>query len=320
MISSEDHPGLFTFMVGIIVLVLSGVALSLLVDRKFSDSKSAGSLAKEVESGRIELDELKESLRTKSLELAGVEPKRRLNADMQASLRRQLGELDQRRSAITVKLGRLEKAIPILQDEFAGYRRKYREAAWMSAVGEKLGNLTVRGGREYLNAVISHVTDVGLEIHHEHGIARVRAQDLPPAMQDRFQWSGKEQQAQLEAEQAAQKEMEPAPVAADEPPPQDREISEPEETDVRKLESLRAKVIAWKTKVARTRSEYTLAQSSAEYNSQSSVPGSLETWQAKAARLGNELARSRAELAAAKASLAKISPSDPLLRVQTGDP
>jgi hypothetical protein len=48
--------------------------------------------------------------------------------------------------------------------------------------------LTTRDGREYLQAVISRVTDVGLEIRHEHGTARIQAADLDASYQERFQW------------------------------------------------------------------------------------------------------------------------------------
>ena len=73
-------------------------------------------------------------------------------------------------------------------------------------------------------------------------------------------------------------------------------------------------VIGWKSKVTKLRSERSLALSNSGYGNQTSVPGSLETWGAKAARLGNELARANSELAVAKANLAALAPDDPLLR------
>jgi hypothetical protein len=63
-----------------------------------------------------------------------------------------------------------------------------------------LGNLKVRNGREYLQATILRVTDVGLEIRHEDGIARIQAPDLDSKWQDRFQWKDDERRKVLAAE------------------------------------------------------------------------------------------------------------------------
>jgi hypothetical protein len=41
MLSSDDHPGLFTFMVGLIVIVFVAVGMSMVVDKKFSFSKNS---------------------------------------------------------------------------------------------------------------------------------------------------------------------------------------------------------------------------------------------------------------------------------------
>jgi hypothetical protein len=54
---------------------------------------------------------------------------------------------------------------------------------------KKIGTLTLRGDREYREAVITRVTEVGLEIRHQHGIARILSAELGPKWQNRFQWS-----------------------------------------------------------------------------------------------------------------------------------
>lgn len=320
MLSSDDNSGLFSFLVGLIVVVLAGVGLSLMVDRRFSVSKNATTLAKELENGQAELEDARSFLQRKSLELAAGEPKRRQISEAYASLGRRLDELDQRKAVMLAGRKRLEREIPLLESEFAGYRRKYRDATWMAAVGEKPGNLILRGGREYLDVVITQVTEVGLEIRHKDGIARIKSQDLSTAMQDRFQWNDKEQQARFAAEEEVHKAMEPNRVIEELVPPHGRESGQSGGPDERKLEALRGKVSAWKAKVSKLKSDHSQALSSASNNSQSSVPGSLETWQVRASRLGGDLARARAELAAARAGLAELSPSDPLLRVGPTDP
>jgi hypothetical protein len=189
-------------------------------------------------------------------------------------------------------------------------------------VGQSLGNLSLRGGREYRQAVISRVTDVGLEIRHEHGIARIQAPDLDASMQDRFQWNDEERRARLAAEKADHDSIAPPPAPEDEPvakikrpsPSTKKTDSSKDEVDPDELSMLRSNVIAWKSKVVQLDADRSQAISSASYGGQSSVPGSLETWQAKASRLGGELARARAKLAEAKAALMVVSPDDSLLR------
>ena len=84
--------------------------------------------------------------------------------------------------------------------------------------------------------------------------------------------------------------------------------------DGEKSMQLRHRVIGWNANVSRLRIERREASSRASYGNQGSVPGSLETWVARSARLGRELLRAQTALAAAKSELAVIAPNDPLLR------
>ena len=42
---------------------------------------------------------------------------------------------------------------------------------------------------------ITKVTEVGLEIRHEHGIARIQVSDLEGIWQQRFQWDDEERRS-----------------------------------------------------------------------------------------------------------------------------
>ena len=44
------------------------------------------------------------------------------------------------------------------------------------------------------------------------------------------------------------------------------------------------------------------------------MPGSLETWEARATRLAKDLERARLELTTSRAALLRIAPNDPLAR------
>jgi hypothetical protein len=318
MLSNDDHSGLFTFLVGLIIVVFAGVALSMMVDRRFGFSKRVSSLEHDIRMGETELDQLKDDLQAGSRKLADREPALRKAGSTLESHRNRIAESEQRRQSCGRSLEALRKEIPRLEEEFSRYRRKYREITWASAVGQSLGNVTIRGGREFRQAVISKVTEVGLEIRHEHGIARLQAPDLDQSIQDRFQWSDEERRARLKEERAEHAAIASEPETPEEsessPTPEPSARRSEDRPDATKTSALREKVIAWSTKVSLLNSERSRAVSAASYGNSSSVPGSLETWQAKASRLSAELAKARSELAAAKAALAAVAPDDPLLR------
>jgi hypothetical protein len=217
----------------------------------------------------------------------------------------------------------LGKRISSLEVAFSHYRAEYRRKIWLAAVGENLGNLKVRSGREYKQAAITRVTDVGLEIRHEDGIARIQAPDLDSKLQDRFQWSdeerrqvlGKEQQdLEGNANEAVPDNSTPADWTSKSSVPEVSRFQTEIAPDSAEVAALRRLVVAWRVKVNLLSGEHQEAMSRAGYGSQSSVPGSLETWSARASRLGKALARAQGELAVAKARLAVDAPSDPLLR------
>ena len=155
-----------------------------------------------------------------------------------------------------------------------------------------------------------------MEIRHKHGSARFKASELDASFWNRFQWDRGASQALLEKENA----IPDANISKSNVTRSETVIPQPakSEPDAAKIESQRAKVIAWKAKVSRLRSERYNALN-ASYGSRTSPPGSLETWQARAARLGIELAKAEGELAAAKAGLASISPNDSLLRANPNE-
>lgn len=323
MVSAEEHPGIFYFMVGMVVLVMAGVGLSLLVDRRMKSSSGISDAQRDVAMGEEELESLRAYHADRSFILQNYGSKMKSGLVGQKELRQQLVLLNQRQSKLEATRSELSAAIPLLQDEFSRYRAEYRRQAWSGAAGEKLGTLTIRGGREYQDAAITRVTDVGIEIRHKDGIARIQAPDLGAKWQDRFQWSDEERRARLNQEladhQRIASDSPPETITpAEDPPVRGAVETAPHKNDADPTE-LRTQVIAWRSKVSRLTFEKSEAQSQASYGSQSSVGGSLETWRAKSARLTGELAKARAALSIAKSRLAEVSPNDPLLRTAQGE-
>ncbi|MCU0748386.1 MAG: hypothetical protein MUF13_02460 [Akkermansiaceae bacterium] len=318
MISNSDNSGLFSFMVGIIVLVLAAVGLSLLVDKRFNFSSSMSSLNREIESGASELEHLKVLHDHSAAELAKVEPMATRNAEELSSLRQSKAALSGKQKQLAVTSAELTADIEKLEQDFSSYRDTYRNKVRTESVGRKLGDMTLKNGREYKNATIVEVTDVGLEIRHDAGTARIQAPDLDPAMQDLYQWDHAERAKRLSEEEALRHSIGAAPgqaataaAPAIKRNPAVKPGAAPAGEDVAKI---REKVRAWSLKVSQLEIERSQASINASSSGRNGGPGGLETWREKADRLVGELARARTQLAAARAELSLASPDDPLLR------
>ncbi|MGL5017486.1 MAG: hypothetical protein ACRDBP_05095 [Luteolibacter sp.] len=323
MLSADDHPGLFSFMVGMIVIVMAGVALSLVVDRRLSFSSGKMRNQRELTLERAELEGLVASREERSRLLESQSAKSQTETKVFEAISGKLNALQQRREVLDQARGQLKGAITRLEDDFSTFRVRYRQGTWSRAPGEKLGNLVLANGREYRDAVITRVTDVGLEIRHADGIARIQAPELDRKIQDRFQWNDEERRRTLKDEHKNLQSIPETVVEKDTPDTsafsesaaRGSSRSQPGmDSDAIKLSELRRLVVAWKSKVNQLEADRSEALSNSGFGNRTSVPGSLETWSAKAARLGNELARANSALAIAKSDLAVVAPGDPLLR------
>jgi hypothetical protein len=328
MLSADDHPGVFTFMVGMIVLVMAGVGLSLVIDRRLSFSSGKLRTQREINLDAAEIESLAATRDERSRLLESQTEKPPNSSEAAAEILGKTETMRQRQVTLEDACKQLHQAIAGIEGDFSRFRAEYRRKTWAGAQGEKLGNLVLANGREYRDATITRVTDVGLEIRHADGIARIQAPDLDQKIQDRFQWNDeerrkilKQESAHLEGIAAGPAEEVPA-IAARIPETSVSETRRPlanTTPDSSELATLRRLVIGWKSKVAMLRIERSVALSNSGYGSHTSVPGSLETWGAKAARLGNELARASSELAVAKSNLAAVAPADPLLKPEVSD-
>jgi chromosome segregation ATPase len=238
MLSDDDHPGLLTFLVGMIVLVMTGVVLSMLVDSRFGASKKVTALREDIETGDAEIGRLRNLQAVGVLRLTDEEPARRKAAADLHALRRRMKDLDARRKVLEASDNDLLTSISAIEADFGRYRGRHREIADRSDQNP--------------------------------------GKTLPKA----------------------------------------RETA----VDIAAVNRLRARIDGWKVKVAALERDSNRAFSEAASGSSASTPGSLETWQARAARLAGELARAKAALAGVKADLAAVAPNDPALRPDFGKP
>lgn len=211
MLSHNDFSGLWAYVVGLIILVMGGVTLSLVVDRRLNVSVSKGGLQSEIADGSVDLGYLRETLAARSHQwwTEGVAATRA--AEELAATKTKLPDLARRQSALVGELAELEQAVAGLEAEFSKYRSDYRRQAWQDAAGETLEELTLVDGRRYEEAVIAKVTAVGLEIRHAHGTARIEAPLLSSELHERFQWDDEERRAKLRAERLHRERMNAAP-------------------------------------------------------------------------------------------------------------
>ena len=189
MLVDNDTSGIITFMIGVIVLVMFGIGLSFLVNKQFKFSSGVGEIHWEIVTNTTEIEELR---------VRKDRNERVLNANIEIFTR--LETLRQRQAALEESENEVRESITAMESAFTRYRADYRRKAWAGASGESLGTLAIQGGRVFQQVSIARVTEVGLEIRHECGTARIQAPDLDLKMRDRFQWSDEERRSRLEEE------------------------------------------------------------------------------------------------------------------------
>lgn len=307
-----DHSGTFGWLSALILLVMVGVGLSLLVDRRFELSSNGNQLRVELEKGLGLLEETRVKHDRALGELTGLENARNPQAKELASLQGQVKQAKERISTLADQVGKLESSIAIAQKDFEEYADKYRNHVWLAAIGEKQPFITLRDGRRYEDVTFLRITAVGIEISHRDGRARMDSQDLDASWQERFLWNSSERKALLEGEnQVPPVQPVKAPVTSKgkNPPPEAVEPS----PDPNAANKLRADVLNWNNKVSGLRMQQQEAQSNIG-SKQKSPPGSLETWQQRANRLTVELTQAKVKRDMARLKLAQMDPDDPLAR------
>jgi seryl-tRNA synthetase len=137
MLSAEENPGLFYFMFGIIVLVMAGVGLSVLIDKRMKSSSGIQRTQREIQVGDEELQSLKERHQQSSRLLANRGQRLQVNSAERSQLQHQLESLRPRESALQARRQELLAEIPALEQAFSRHRAEYRRRIWLAAMGEK---------------------------------------------------------------------------------------------------------------------------------------------------------------------------------------
>ncbi len=324
--SNDEQSGAMWLLAGLIVLVFAGVFLSLLADKRFSFSNGRKSAAiqyqedgQRLESLRTRVAEARADWESRCVPLLGQD-------DALERLRAEAGRLAGRADRLRERRELLETGIEEAEEAFRTYRSRYRAQVWAEATGEEIAEFHAPGGKIYKNAVIRRVSATGLEIRHEEGNSRFLPSELDETWNERFQWDEAEMEAHLKAENerdrrhheaGRRKKPRPAPEVAAKPRKAPRrEQPRPEEAERQRIEMLRQAVIEARERLSQVESEVMRARAEARSSKGRSVPGSLETWEQRAARLEASSIKLRAQYFSARGKLAAIAPGDALLRIQ----
>lgn len=304
---SNDNSGVFGWLLGLVVIVMIGVGLSMMVDRRFQFSSNNKEIESVISREAEHLADLAARLPRTKAKLEAQERPRQLAAREADELKLRIPASRNRIRDLRVTASDLKSRISTLEGSMITYRKAYRDQTWKEALGEKHAELTLKTGRRYENTTIQRVTSVGLEISHKDGLARIDFTELDPSWQERFQWRFDERESTIAGEAAAASSADPMPEKA---------LVRKDEEAPDNIDKLRNDVIVWNNKVQALKIQHMEAASNAG-SGRNSVTGGLETWAAKAERLRVELDRAKLLREQARARLEQAAPDDPLARPLT---
>lgn len=314
---ADDNSSVIWILVCLIIVTLTGVFLSMLVEKRINFANSHVSFAEEI---RIEGKNLIKLKREFDSERDRLTDARESSESFQSNLSNQRshtqalhGEIE----SLTKRAALLTQTIADTDKNFRTYRETYRATEWRKAEGEKIENLYLKSGRQFERVIISRITPFGMTISHAHGNARIDFNDLSQEYQSRFQWTDDERQEVLEKERRNRRLLSGPSEELDK-----SKTSDPDPEDEERL--LRAEkriaiseagneVRLWRTKVSTLQSSYKDALYESRYGTSKSVPGSLKTWSQQTRALESEITRANGGLSFAIEKLRQLSPSDPLL-------
>lgn len=301
---TNESSGVFGWLMGLVVIVMIGVGMSMMVDRRFQFSSNNKEIETVIREETQQLSDLSARVPKARAKFESLDQPRQLMARELDELKLRLPVSRQRIQELKAGVESLKSGIHSHEESVAAYRRSYRDQTWREAVGEKHSQLTLKSGKLYENTVIQRVTPVGLEISHRDGLARIDFTELDRTWMERFQWRFDERESTIAGEEAA---------AAAAPPVMETAPSPQNTREAENLERLRADVVNWNSKVSALKVQQAEALANAG-SGRASVSGGLETWAAKAKRLDAELARAKQQQERARIRLGVVAPDDPLTK------
>lgn len=345
--AADEASGTISMLLGLIVLVFVALGVSLLAEGglKLPDfSASSARLRDENDTLRRRINDLDVMIYKRTHSQKEAEENRR-KAKLLASMKEQLGVAHAETEILRSLVKENKEAIELLTRGREQHRLRYRDHVRASAAGETYGKITTRLGEEFTDVKINEVTPLGVSITHSTGASRLGFREMPDAWRKKFMFTASEVAAAVAEEQKSQRRTR-TEIARREHV--SRKIRQGH-AQQKKIAVLRSRIASLAMKHASASLEARLAQSKVAtrnslrrsrpyarsnyryryYNSRTgtyytryyrpryritvntrkSVPGSLETWEARAMRYQRAATRYAAQLAALRAQLAAIDPS-----------
>jgi chromosome segregation ATPase len=134
------------------------------------------------------------------------------------------------------------------------YKNEYRTYARSKGVGESLAELTTKTGSIYKRVEIRDVTAIGIQIRHEDGQKRIPFEELPDAMQDRFQFDAANKEVAVAAENKHREEHEAAAAVANQLQEKDMEAARARQEIARK-EGMKRSITAKRGQISQLQTE-----------------------------------------------------------------
>lgn len=312
---NQDESGwIFSALVGVIVLVFVGILMSLFIESRTTSGSGGRDLEARVALQVDRIDEL--SVEQLVLEKQWKARQAFLDhEDQRTDLTTTLADQRAEVSRLKGEVEALQYRIASLKSESGDYRRHYQQFARAKLVGKRFESLELPDGTSYLKVRVTGHDDDGIRIRHSRGGAKIRYANLPTAWKDELQWNPLTPSQRKTTPDTASLESTPDGAEKDTPTPDPDPANDPDEDDLKQQQIEAARQL-----LVQSRSDYldySRAASEARsksYGSERSVPGSLETWGERAARMGHAATRARTLYHQARAELRRLSPGDPLLR------
>lgn len=313
-----DYSGVIWTLVSLIALVFVGVVLTMVTDsnlRSGSDAFSGHDVAtSELASLQAQVSELER--RREQFE----------NWDSDAvKLRvtnKQLKAIAQERARLISETQELRDELGQLTASFDRYRSDYRARIWAESIGREFALLETRSGKQYYEATIRSVSEDEVTISHKVGIAGIPVFDLPSEIADELQLDSvrpsrdsSPQVATVAGEDLSEgeglsKQYEGRGGKSAQPSEQPRGDGgkrDEEDPDREEILALRLEVAKLEVQVERLQDLFDEAQLQSRGN-QRSPPGSLETWEQRAARLATLERKASVRLRVAEDRLMELDP------------
>ncbi len=184
----DDQGAFLTIGGGLVTIVVVATAFSSFMEGRAAKAEVNSVLKEHVMEDSDSLEHLKKRVDTAKMKWIAVAHRKNLDGPCELG-KKVAAERAVRIAQLVAKKADLNTSVAKSEADFIKYRSDYRLSSWQTAVGESVGNLLTLDGREYRQVTLSKVTEGGIEIRHENGVARIPSDQLAETWHRRFQWN-----------------------------------------------------------------------------------------------------------------------------------